>query len=782
MTEKPRTFNGDLANLPQALLPLTQEPRWLVWRWEERRAGNGSLKWTKPPYQAWRPREPAKSNTPSTWGAYRDAVAAVEAKEADGIGFALCDSNIGAGDLDHCRDIESGAVASWADNLNVEANGAYREITVSGTGTRLLGMVVGAPVHRKFTFNRKTGAGVELYRKAARYITVSGLEIGNCPELPPIDDFIDVVYARHAGKTRQPIDYDDLIRNGAPEGRRSEVFHAVVWHLAGKGLGAEDITDELAEHPNGIGQKYAGRLYAEVCRSFEKWREQTQTHATGGTAGAWPQITIRGGELPRVVNEAEAALLSLGREIYQYSDFVVRPVLSELKAAKGRLTRSWRLVPVTPVWLVEALTCAARFLKYNRQTKTFVAANAPYEVAETYLSRQGAWNLPLLSGIATTPFLRDDGSLCSVPGYDAVSGILLKTDGQDFPAIPAAPGKAEAQAALGVLKEIIKTFPFCTETDRAVALSAILTVLDRRAMQTVPLHAFTAPSPGTGKSLLVDVVSIIASGRLMPVLAQGANEEEFEKRLSGELVAGAPVIAIDNCSRPVQSVFLNQVLTQHVVKPRILGKTGNPETLVSCTIFATGNNLTVVGDLTRRTIICAMDAQCERPEMRIFSDDILERARAKRGEIVAAALTVLLAWHCSREETKSQILGSFEDWSRRICGPLVWLDCFDPCSSVEKARDDDPERDALLAVLGQWQLKLGVDRAYTGQQIIEQATNALDFYNALIAVARNRAGFVDNVRLGYWLKRVEGKIINNLKVVRYGIRDGYRLWKLIRLS
>ncbi len=124
MTEKPRTFNGDLANLPQALLPLTQESRWLVWRWEERRARNGSLKWTKPPYRPRWPREPAKSNNPLTWGAYSDAVAAVEAKQADGIGLALYDSTIGAADLDHCRDRENGTVELWADNFSAEANGA----------------------------------------------------------------------------------------------------------------------------------------------------------------------------------------------------------------------------------------------------------------------------------------------------------------------------------------------------------------------------------------------------------------------------------------------------------------------------------------------------------------------------------------------------------------------------------------------------------------------------------------------------------------------------------
>jgi putative DNA primase/helicase len=55
--------------------------------------------------------------------------------------------------------------------------------------------------------------------------------------------------------------------------------------------------------------------------------------------------------------------------------------------------------------------------------------------------------------------------------------------------------------------------------DRSVALSGILTALDRRAMMTAPLHAFTAPAPRTGKSLLVDIASLLATGQLAPVIA-----------------------------------------------------------------------------------------------------------------------------------------------------------------------------------------------------------------------------------------------------------------------
>src|SRR5262249_13392565 len=112
MTTKPRTYNADLAHLPSALGPLTEEQRRIVWPWEPGPTKSGKEKWTKPPRQARDPRRNARSNDPSTWGSYADAVAAVAVGNADGIGYMLKDSNIGAIDLDHCVDQESAKLDS----------------------------------------------------------------------------------------------------------------------------------------------------------------------------------------------------------------------------------------------------------------------------------------------------------------------------------------------------------------------------------------------------------------------------------------------------------------------------------------------------------------------------------------------------------------------------------------------------------------------------------------------------------------------------------------------
>src|SRR5262249_10359264 len=173
----------------------------------------------------------------------------------------------------------------------------------------------------------------------------------------------------------------------------------------------------------------------------------------------------------------------------------------------------------------------------------------------------GSWKLAMLARITNAPFLRGDGSICEQPGYDAASGMLYKPDGRSFPPIAEFPTKVDAQVALQTIGKLVEHFPFVSEADRSVALSAILTAVDRHAMATAPLHAFTSPAAGTGKSLLIDIAAMLATGRLTPVISQGRGEEELEKRLGAALLAVDIVISIDNCEHELQSVFLCQALT-----------------------------------------------------------------------------------------------------------------------------------------------------------------------------------------------------------------------------
>src|SRR5262249_7117639 len=155
---------ANLATLPAALRSRTQERRWVCWKWTWK--GN---QWTKPPFQACDPSQFAKSNDPETWGDYSVAVAAVAAGNADGIGYMLPGSDLGAVDFDDCRDPQTGEIDEWAQ-AEIKATGSYIETTVSGTGLRILGIGSGGEIHRSFRIpGTVNGAKVELFRNTNRF-------------------------------------------------------------------------------------------------------------------------------------------------------------------------------------------------------------------------------------------------------------------------------------------------------------------------------------------------------------------------------------------------------------------------------------------------------------------------------------------------------------------------------------------------------------------------------------------------------------------------------------
>jgi putative DNA primase/helicase len=158
---------------------------------------------------------------------------------------------------------------------------------------------------------------------------------------------------------------------------------------------------------------------------------------------------------------------------------------------------------------------------------------------------------------------------------------------------------------------------------------------------------------------------------------------------------------------------------------------------------------------------------------------VVETIHADRGRLVAAALTILRAWHAAGGPSSADPYGSFEDWSRRVREPLIWLGRADPCLSVATVQDNDPARSALASVLEQWKEEIGINSRRTIQQAINAALINSNFHSALVAVAGNQSGvLVSSDRLGRWLHKIEGKIVNGLSLVRDGNEHGHWLWKL----
>jgi hypothetical protein len=299
----------------------------------------------------------------------------------------------------------------------------------------------------------------------------------------------------------------------------------------------------------------------------------------------------------------------------------------------------------------------------------------------------------------------------------------------------------------------------------------MLTALVRYLLRTAPLTIVSAPTPGSGKSLLASLPAYIATGREPTMMPQPETPEEEKKRIIAVLMEGSAVTIIDNCSRPLESEALCIVLTQSVYRDRLLGTNRTVIVPTATTWVATGNNLDVRGDLASRTLLCSIDPECERPEARHFDVDLYTEVPLHRGELAISGLTIIRAYLASGAPPQSlPVFGRFEDWSRYVRAPLVWLGLMDPCKSRERVTNKDTIREQLVNLLQGWSA-LFKDKPTTvsaaikavdtpEMQDVQEALKA-----AMLGIADDR-GRINPRALGNFLSKHEHRIELGMRFVR----------------
>ena len=490
-----------------------------------------------------------------------------------------------------------------------------------------------------------------------------------------------------------------------------------------------------------------------------------------------------GGALPSMVDAAETALMAQHDHggLYQRGGQIVRVI--RLEAPQDGIIRrsagSPLIVPLEPPGLVEAFTRAATWVRWDARKKNYNSIDCPIIVGATYAARAGMWNLRPLTGIISAPTLRRDGSILERPGYDERTGLLFLGDA--FPPIPSKPSRDDAIAALEILTEPIKQFPFVEDCHQSVALSAILTALVRRSIKTAPLFGFSAPTMGSGKSLLADVAAIIATGYPSPAMSQGHDETEDRKKLLASLTEGDSILLIDNVDRPIEGGVLCSMLTQTEIRDRVLGLTKMVTASTAVTIMATGNNLAFRGDMTTRALLCRIDAGVEKPEERNFQGDLKETVRLERGKLVQAALAILRAYHVAgRPKQDLKPYGRFEEWSDLIRSALMWVGCEDPCKSREAIDRADDTTQHLDAMLTAWENKFE-GRAGTVSEATygsEQHPMPEELKDAMMDVAEDQKGGINTRRLGKWLSKMEGRIFKQRRFQKGPMLGARQSWKV----
>jgi hypothetical protein len=253
--------------VPVCLEALAREPRWVVWRYEKTSPDKEP---TKVPYRPADTSRRASSTDPSTWTDLETALSVYARATGyfNGIMFALTDFPLVAFDIDDC--IINGELYEWAQQLLARCGETYCEVTPSGTALRVIGRGDGGCIHNEYPVG--DGVKCEIYRRAKRFITVTGKRYNGAPDvLADLNALADTVKAEleaakqrakqeklklnGGGKKKDMPPLEDIIKRGhfeLWENDRSRGEYYVVNELIRLGKSDEDIVAIFSDANNAI--------------------------------------------------------------------------------------------------------------------------------------------------------------------------------------------------------------------------------------------------------------------------------------------------------------------------------------------------------------------------------------------------------------------------------------------------------------------------------------------------------------------------------------------------
>jgi putative DNA primase/helicase len=468
--------------------------------------------------------------------------------------------------------------------------------------------------------------------------------------------------------------------------------------------------------------------FEELCRQADAKKKAQQGNGQNGR----PVLIIDGGELPNVAEALRDILVKSGMLFDR--GIPVRVIMPD-----GGLPFA---TPLTNHGVVRLAHQVCRPLKDGKN------ATLPDRVAALYLDMVGDWGLPRLVGIMNSPLLSDDGGIRAAVGYDRDAGLYCC----NIPALslPNRPRKQQAQDALATLRHAFRTFPFADATrsfdstlgvdvvdpeaplgmDESGFLAGLLTAVCRQSLWLAPGFLLNAPQisgAGSGKGLLARAISAVAYGIRPRPFTPGNDKHEMDKRIVAELIEATPVIFMDNINATLlRSNTLASIITERPSGVRELGKSRMIKLEHASFVVLTGNGLTVGEDLARRFIFSQLDPRLEDPESRPFKPGFLEEIERRRGELLAAALTV---WRWGRQNVSSLTpgiaLGSFETWGTWVRDPLLALGCQDPVAQIREIKARDPHRQKVAEFYELWWKHHG-DAPTKASELAEEVKAAID--------------------------------------------------------
>ena len=329
----------------------------------------------------------------------------------------------------------------------------------------------------------------------------------------------------------------------------------------------------------------------------------------------------------------------------------------------------------------------------------------PLEVAHRIIAAEIWPGICSVRSISRIPVVRRDGSLMTANGYDPGTRVWFDIDGDLVGlTVPAAPTRAEIEAALAVLLGVLSGFPFVEQADRANALALQLTPQMQALLDDarIPLHGVHAPggAQGTGKTIIgIEMPGLMAGG--YTEVTYDTDDVEMRKLLTSTLMrSSAKVLGLDNVDPRdlFESPVLAKAATRGWHEDRILGGNTMASMPFDRITVVTGNGLRIGPDMVDRMVPIRLDPRMPNPKARQFAvrlDDAQVLAGLRR-DLITAALTIVRGWVLAGmpEATTAAPMRQFSRWASMLGGLLEWLGVDGFLGNLDAFTESDPKVEA----------------------------------------------------------------------------------------
>lgn len=440
----------------------------------------------------------------------------------------------------------------------------------------------------------------------------------------------------------------------------------------GKKAGLDDVLSKRPEDKRG---QYLARILesAKTKPADKAPKEKTQAEKRQEKAATvtGPFVMEDGRYQVDVGQENIKVLRDLTHAIVQKNDgetiFCYGDVLS-------RRTEDEGMKPVSKDYFPWIIAESARTVRLSREGD-FVDSDPDATARNAVLANTEAFSK--LDRLAKAPFLRADGTVCQVPGYDKEARTYLAlTEAMEGMHIPSDPTETEVRDAVSLLTDdLLQGFPFASESDRANALALMLTPFIRGMVPLVPLAVVDGREAGVGKNLLAEMLAIIATGKDLSPLPYSKDDDEQRKVITSTFRSGGEIFCFDE-AHDLEGVSLTKALTTSTWEDRVLGASTMAQFPNNVTWVSLGNQVHVHRDMGRRVYRIHLAFDGEHPENRDSSyykhPDLKDWAYENRNRLIQACLTICRNWFAKGSPAAHVPfnMGSFEKWQRTMAGIL----------------------------------------------------------------------------------------------------------------